>query len=789
MRLSSFSFPRSFALLLLSLLVVFQLTLNALSDQVRAIVVEGNQRLDSATIRSYLTIQPGLPFTDFDTDESLSALYATGLFSDVKIVQEDGRLVVKVVENPTINIVRFEGNENVEDAILQSVIQLESLGVFDKDKLSSDEQRVQEAMRRSGRSAATVSSRIDELDDNRVDVVFLIEEGGRTRIMDIEFVGNSAFSDRILRDVITHRENNLFSWLRRDDIFDKERLEADEERLRKYYFDRGYADFQVLDSEAILNDEDNTYKITINMSEGIQYHLGKISVDSSLDIATSEVLESELTIESGDVYSDAIVDRVLEELTEYIAGTGYAFAEVTPRGERDESSQTIDMTFFVDEGPRVYIERIEIMGNERSRDYIIRREFDISEGDPYNTVLINRSKTRLDALGYFSSVRITTREGSAADRIVVEVTVEDRATGELSIGGGYSTTSGVIGEVSLKEKNFLGRGHDVQVTGGFGSDTQTYELGFTEPYFMGQRISAGFDLRTSVTEAANSIAHDTESTLARLRAGIELGEQVTLLVNYTYQYDRLNLPTTVNPSDTSLATLDSVGRSPFTTSSLGYDLTYSDLDDIQNPRNGYRIELDQDLAGLGGDASYLRTTSRIKGYYLVSHEHDLVLTGSLGLGMIEPLDHDLRTVDHFFQGGESTRGFSTNGLGPRSSNGEALGGAKYVNGSLEVEFPFPFFSRNLGLRGAAFVDAGTLFDNKFNDRRRSEFLTHGDIITSTLAGNATQIEDDAEIRASTGVSIIWDSPFGPLRGDFTHVISEEEGDDTQTFRFGINSRF
>ena len=756
---------------------------------VSSIVVSGNQRVDSDTIRSYVTVDPGIPYSDFDTDESLKALYATGLFSDVSITEDSDRLVVKVVENPTVNLVSFDGNDKVADEVLQSVIQLESLGVFDEGKLSSDEQRVQEAMRRSGRSEAVVSSRVVKLDDNRVDVIFEIDEGGRTSITSIEFEGNESFSSRTLRDILIHREKNLLSWLRRDDVFDEERLEADEERIRQYYFTRGFADFRIVDSQAELDTETNTYSIFIKLDEGIRYKFGEIRVDSSLDIATSEVLEDELDIETGDVYNAQDVDRTLEHLTEFIARTGYAFAEVTPRGERNESAQTIDLTFFVDEGPRVYIERIEITGNERSRDYIVRREFDISEGDPYNTVLINRSKNRLDALGYFGSVNITTREGSAPDRIIVQVAVTDRATGELSIGAGYSTASGILGEVSLSEGNFLGRGHEIRLTGGFGADNQRYEVSFTEPYFMGNRVAAGFDISTEITEADHGLLFDTNSSLLRLRAAFELGEQVTLTTNYSYQFDRLNLPTTVSAGTVSPATLDSVGRSPFVVSSVGYDLEFSDLDDVNNPRDGLRAEIDQDIAGLGGDASYLRTTGRVKGYWLLSEESDLVFTSSLGLGVIEPLNDDLRIVDHFFQGGETTRGFSTNGFGPRAATGEPVGGAKYANASIELEFPFPVVSRNLGLRGAFFLDAGTLWDNKFNDSRSSSQLTTGDVLTNNLSGNFTRIDDEANIRASSGLSIIWDSPFGPLRGDFTRVLTEEEGDDIQTFRFGINSRF
>jgi len=739
----------------------------ASAASVSSISVRGNQRVDASTIKSYLTIEPGRSFSSFDTDESLRQLFATGLFSDVNISQSGSTLIVAVVENPTVNLVLFEGNEKVKDNILKNVTQLKSLGIYDADKLSSDEDRVKEVLRRSGRSAAEVTARVDQLENNRVNVVFVINEGGRTKISNIEFIGNNTFGDRRLAEVISHNESNFLSWLKRDDVYDPDRLRADEERLRQFYYNRGYADFRVISSNAELNTEENTYNISITVEEGDRYTFGTVDIDNAISSVASEELQAQLKIASGDTYSARNVEKSLVAVTEYIAATGFAFAEVTPRGDRDFDNRTINITFFVDEGPRVYIERIEVVGNTRTRGYVIRREFDVSEGDAYNKVYVNQAKRRLQALGYFSAVRVTTRPGSSPDRVVLLVNVTDKPTGEISFGGGYSSANGPIGEISLIEKNFLGRGQYLKITGGFGTDTEKYALSFTEPYFLGHRISAGFDVSHEVTEASSDILYDNTVTLGRLRAAVKLSEYTYLSGNYTLKREDLTVPVGFTGA-LSAASQDSVDRSPYLTSSIGYSLSYNSLDNQKLPREGWKAFLTQDFAGLGGDAQYVKTQARVTGYYLASEDADIVLMGSIGAGNIYNWGSgNLRIVDNFFQGGETIRGFDTNGIGPRDpTTGEPLGGTTFANATAEVQFPIPALPRSFGLRGAVFAEAGTLFDN--------DFLT---------------TQDSAELRASVGGSVIWDSPFGPLRADFSHVLAKASFDREQFFRFGVSSKF
>lgn len=730
---------------------------------VSAIDVRGNQRVDAETIRSYVTIKPGRSFNSFDTDESVQNLFSTGLFADVRITQRGRRLLVQVEENPTINLVLFEGNDKVRDEQLRGVVQSKSLGIFSQSKVDSDIERIREAVRRSGRASADVTARIDQLDNNRVNVVYQINEGGRTKITSIDFIGNNAFSDNRLMEVISHNESNFLSWLKRDDIYDPDRLTADEGRLRTFYFNRGYADFQVISSVGEFDPASNTYSITITVDEGDLYRFGAVEIDNALTVVDAAALRDELEVTPGDIYSARDVERSLIAITNAISRSGYAFSEVTPRGERNFDNRTIDITFFIDEGPRVYIERIDVLGNDRTREYVIRREFDVSEGDAYNKVLVDQGKSRLDRLGFFDSVRISTRQGSSPDRVVVIVQVRDKSTGEFAIGGGYSSNGGPIAEISLTEKNFLGRGQYLKISTGIGESARKYELSFTEPYFLGHRIAAGFDLSSQETKSNSDASYASDTLFGRLRASGPVTENLRLGVNYTLKQED------VTSTSTSIALQDAVRRSPFLTSSVGYNLTYTDLDSLRSPREGVYANFTQDFAGVGGDAQYIRSTARAVGYYLLSEDADIVLMGAVGAGYIHQWGSDrLRVTDHFFQGGETIRGFGNRGIGPREGT-EAIGGTTYYNATAEVKFPFFFLPRSYGVSAALFADVGTLHDNDFS--------------------SSTTVQDSTNLRASVGASIIWDSPFGPLRADFAHAVLKENFDETQVFRFGISSSF
>ena len=757
-------------------------TLGLVSTQAQAatvsrISVQGNQRVDDETVRSYLTITPGRSFSSFDTDESLRQLFATGLFRDVQIFQEGRTLVVSVEEYPIVSRVIFEGNDKVKTELLESVVQLGDRAVLSEEVLASDRERVREVLRRNGRGASEVTTEVVELGSNRVNVIFRIDEGGRTRIGRIDFVGNSAFGDRRLEEVISLNETNFLSWLKRDDVFDPDKLRTDEERLRRFYFNQGYADFEVLSAEADLDPETNRYTITFTVDEGELYRFGSVEIDNTLAAIDTDRLRREVSVREGQKYSAEDIETSLADLTDAIARQGFAFAQVTPRGEKDPDGRTVGVTFFVDEGPRVYVDQIIIRGNTRTRDYVIRREFDLSEGDAYNRVLVNQAKRRLEALGFFESVTIAPQQGSAPDRIDLIVQVQDKATGELSIGGGYSTQSGALAELSFTERNFLGRGQYLKISGGYGQDVNRYELSFTEPYFLGRRIAAGFDAGYTINEVNDRQPYELETTFIRPRLSAKITENLTASVNYTYKSEnasdaRATLPVAGGTFIVDPAVQALIDQGSYVTSSAGYSFVYSSLDSFQNPREGIYGRFDQQFAGLGGDAEYLQTTARVAAYYTVNTANDIVVLGQLGGGHITAFNDGLRLSDQFFRGGDIVRGFEASGIGPRNL-GTSLGGTTYFNATAEVQFPLPGIPRSYGLRGALFADAATLY---------------GYDLTTPAAVTALGINDKA-IRASIGASLMWDSPFGPLRADVAYPIAKEEYDKEQVFRFGVSTRF
>ena len=747
---------------------------------VSRIEVRGNQRVDADTIRSYLTIEPGRSFTSFDTDESLRALFATGLFADVAIDQEGRTLVVSVDEYPVVSRVVFEGNNKVKDEQLRAAVQLGDRSVLTDEALASDRERVENLLRRSGRGSANVETEIVELGNNRVNVVFRITEGGRTKIRRIDFVGNNSFGDRRLREIISLKQSNVLSFLKRDDVYDPDKLRTDEERLRRFYFNRGFADFEILSADAELDEERNQYVITFTVEEGQRYRFGAVEIDNTLAEIDTEALQRDLEIRPGEIYSAKEIEDSLTQMTERIAARGFAFAQVTPRGERDEQNGTVNVTFFVDQGPRVYVDRIIVQGNTRTRDYVIRREFDIAEGDAYNRVLVNRAKRRLEALGIFEGVQVTTQQGSAPDRLDLIVSVRDKATGEISLGGGYSSQSGAIAELSFSERNFLGRGQYLKITGGYGEDVRKYELSFTEPYFLGRRLAAGFDASYTINQATSQRRYDSDVALFRPRLSAPITDNLTATVNYTYQNEAIEVPDQFSDrnSPTFDPTIAPLDGTDYVTSSAGYTLVYNDLDNFRDPREGIYGRFDQQFAGIGGDAEWLMTTGRVSGYYTANTEQDIVLFGTIGAGNVFGYgDNDLRPPDQFFRGGDIVRGFEPAGIGPRNlETGSALGGTTYFNATAEVQFPMPLLPRSLGFRGALFADAATLYGSDVQNQNQLSAATQ-----STF--------DDKTIRASIGASVIWDSPFGPLRADVAHPVVKEDYDKKQLFRFGVSTRF
>lgn len=753
------------------------LQLGAVSQAQAAVVsvieVRGNQRVDDETIRNYVAIKPGVSFDNGDVDEAVKQLFLTGLFSDVRISRVGSTLVVIVEEYAVINQVLFQGNKKIKDDRLALVVQLKPRGTFSQATLELDEEAIRDAYVAIGRSDAIVSSKVIDLGDNRVNVVYEVIEGGRTKIATINFVGNKAYSDRRLAGVISTKKSNILSIFARDDIYDEDRLRADEETLRRFYYNRGYADFRVIASTAELDDNENEYIVTITVDEGDRYRFGSIQVESTVAGVDGDSLGHLIETDEGDVYSAKDVEDTLIAVTEHLAGLGFAFAQVTPRGNRDFETRTIAVIYSIDQGPRTYIQRIEIRGNTRTRDYVIRREFDISEGDAFNQVLIQRAKRRLEDLDYFNSVNIATAPGSQADQLVVVVEVDEKSTGEFSIGAGYSTggtNPGASVELGVTERNFLGRGQYIKVSVGGGEDTRNYQISFTEPYLFGRRIAGGFDVYRQTREDST---YDTELTGASIRLGLPITDALRGQVAYNYTTETYTLTGFgVPPASVVTAAM----TSPWVKSSISATLLYNTIDDLKDPREGIYATATAEYAGLGGDARFVLVTGRASYYKTLLDEADVIGVVSGGAGHISFQSGAVnRIFDQFQASQRMVRGFEAAGWGPFDRlAADHVGGQTYFHGSVEAQFPLPVVPDSLGIKGAVFADAATLYG------------VNG--LTPTGVGGVFDSAASA-LRASVGASLIWNSPFGPLRVDYAIPVEKQPTDLLQEFNFGISSRF
>ncbi|NGN40012.1 outer membrane protein assembly factor BamA [Mesorhizobium sp. CGMCC 1.15528] len=751
---------------------------------ISSIDVRGNQRVEAQTIRDYVQIRPGKAFSNADIDEAVKRLFATGLFSDVRINQAGSTLVVQVSELQVVNQVLFQGNKKIKDAQLSGTVQLKPRGTFSTQTMEADAEAIRESYRRIGRNDVVVGTQVMDLGENRVNVVFDIKEGDRTKIAAINFIGNSAFSSRRLADVISTKKSTILSFLMRDDVYDDQRLRADEEALRRFYYNRGYADFRVVSAAGELDEASNTYTVNITVEEGEKYTFGDVSVESSIPEVDTAELQSQLKTRQGAVYSAKNVEDSIIAVTEDVAGKGYAFAQVTPRGDRNFENHTISVVYTVDQGAKTYVERIEIRGNSRTRDYVIRREFDVSEGDAFNQVLIQRAKKRLEALNYFETVEISTAPGAEPDQVVLVVDVVEKSTGEFSIGAGYTSggeTPGPSVEGSITERNFLGRGQYIKVSAGGGSKSRDFMVSFTEPYFLGRRIAAGFDI---FRQTRTYDKYESEANGATIRFGLPITEALSTQLAYNFTQEKYNYrdrcltdgeydPTKNDCDDISNAIQEGIEESPWNKSSVSGTILYNTIDDMKNPHAGLYATFTTEVAGLGGDAKFVKLTGRGSYYQTLSEEMDIVGLASVGGGHIAGYGDDgLRIFDHFKGSERMIRGFEYDGFGPYDERtGDHLGGTTYFNASLEAQFPVPVIPESFGLRGAVFADAATLYGSKI------------DAAGVTVAGK------DMEWRASVGAGLIWASPFGPLRVNYAVPVVKQDNDDVQNFSFGISSRF
>jgi outer membrane protein insertion porin family len=737
---------------------------------IRNISVRGAARTGETAVRANLTIVPGKSFSNADIDQSIKRLYATGLFSDVRISVSGGTLVVSVNENQLLNQVVFNGNRKLKDDKLRTVVQSQPLGSYSESVIESDIQAMRRAYAEIGRSDVEITTQTVPVGDGRVNLAFVINEGGRTKIDQINFEGNNAYSDFRLRAVIATKESGLFSFVTRTDIYSEDKLRADEEALRQFYYNHGYADFRILSSNATLDPATNTYVVTFQVDEGERYEFGAIGVESTVDGVDPEELKSLSETREGKVYRARDVQDSMTEISKRVAAAGYPFARVTPRGNRDLANKTISVDYVVDQGERAYVERIEVRGNTSTRDYVIRREFDMAEGDAFNQERIAEAKRRLERLGYFSKVDITTQPGSSPDRVIVIVDVVDQSTGSFGIGAGYATGGeGFILEASIEEKNFLGRGQYIRVSASGGALTRNYSISFTEPYFLGYRLAAGFDLFKSSSSIMDNYNFASQGFSLRVTAPI------TNEISSTFRYNYKELDyTDVNYYKLSQPYRRLTRDGPWIQSTVSNTLAYNTLDSTTLPHEGITASLTQEIAGLGGDSHFYKISGRARGYYTVSDEMDLISSLSLGGGHVVSLDGSpLNVFDQFALDSNDLRGFADSGIGPRM-RGDPIGGTTYFTASAETTFPVPGISQDYGIRGGFFVDAGTLFGNEVATQKP---------YTGKLVGVAM------DWRVAAGASLIWASPFGPLRVDYAIPILKQDHDIVQNLKFGISTAF
>ncbi|WP_316184474.1 MULTISPECIES: outer membrane protein assembly factor BamA [unclassified Bradyrhizobium] len=806
----------------------------AVAQAVASIAVEGNRRVEAETIRSYFKAGPNGTLDAGQVDDGLKALIETGLFQDVKINRQGGRLVVTVVENAVIGRVAFEGNKKLKDEQLSAEVQSKPRGTFSRPMVQSDASRIAEIYRRSGRYDVRVTPEIIEQPNNRVDLIFTIEEGVKTTVKSVTFIGNNAFSAARLRDIIKTHETNWLSFLGGNDVYDPDRVEADRDLIRRFYLKHGYADVQVVAALTEYDPEQKGFLVSFKIDEGQQYRVASVDFQSSIAALDAKSLRSLSRVDAGSLYNVEQVEKSVEEMQIEASRRGFAFAVVRPRGDRNFEAHTVSIVFTVDEGPRTYIERITVRGNTRTRDYVIRREFDISEGDAYNRALVDRAERRLKNLDFFKSVKITTEPGSSSDRVVLIVDLEEKSTGDFSVSGGYSTSDGALAEVSISERNFLGRGLYAKASVSYGQYSRGVSLSFVEPYLLDYRVALGLDVYYK-QQLANSYTSYGVTTIGfSPRLGFQLREDLSLQLRYSLYRQQISLPSyyqncnnnsansllAFNPTPAYIANVLG-GKDPTNstssgyygwgcyadgestlpvrkelsdgaalTSAIGYTLSYNTLDNNKNPTDGLLIDWKQDFAGVGGDVSYLKTAVDAK--YFTPLVSEIVGVIHLQGGILNKVgDKDLRMLDHFQMGANLVRGFASNGIGPRDityvnfgATGDSLGGTKYWGASAELQMPFWFLPKEVGLKGAVYADAGSLWGYQ----GPTSWAQTGEV-NSAACKCGLQYDDSKVVRTSVGVGLIWASPFGPLRFDYAVPLTKGKYDVVQEFKFGGGTSF
>jgi outer membrane protein insertion porin family len=742
--------------------------------------IEGNQRIDAGTIRAYFHAAHGGAPNAAEIDAALKALYATQLFENVRIEHAGAALVVTVVENPVISRLAFEGNRKIKDDELKKQIESRAGGPLWRPIVQQDVARIVEAYHRSGYFDASVEPKVIKGSDHQAALVFELKEGKKIGIARIAFAGNRVFGAERLKSEIKTGETNFLSFLLNNDIYDPDQIGTDQMKLRDFYLKHGYADVRIA-AAAEFDSAQKGFIVTFTVDEGVQYRFGTVELRSEIAGLDADGLRAKLRTDAAGVFNAEAVQKTVEDISIAAARAGYPFAGVDPRVERDAGRHLVNLVYAVGQGPRRYVERINIRGNSKTQDEVIRRELDFAEGDAYNRALIARAERRLRNLGYFKTVKISDAPGSTPDRLVLNIDVEEQATGNFWIGIGYGQADGVVGNVSLGDANLLGTGDAAKVSLTYGQHIKGFTLGFTQPYILGSRLSGGADLYGRETLANSYQSYGSQTFGGTLRLGVPLTEELGAQLRYSLYNQRVSLaPSLLNCSPlnpppggcASLPIRQAALNGPSWVSAVGSTVTYNTLDDIRSPSNGFNLALNQDLAGLGGDVDFLRTTTDLRYYHEIA-DGLIGITRAQG-GHITPWGgQQLPLMDGFFGGPQLVRGFAVNGFGPRDltpgTTMDNVGGTQYWATTAELDAPVPLIPPASGLKLGVFADAGSLWGYRGG--------------SLPALSQSLQVADSHTIRSSLGAGLIWNSPFGPIRADYAFPTSRTSYDVVQRFRF------
>lgn len=741
----------------------------AQSYRFSTLAIEGNNRIEDAAIASYAGIGRGQVVSAGELNDAYQRILGSGLFETVEITPRGNRLVIKVVEFPTINVIRFEGNKRLKDEVLEAIVESQSRRVLNPAAAERDAIAIAEAYAESGRVAARVTPRVIRRSDNRADLVFEIFEGALAEIERLSFVGNRVYSDRRLRRVLGTKQAGVLRALVKRDTLVEDRIEFDKQVITDFYQSRGYVDFRVTGVNAELARERDGYFLTFNVEEGQQFSFGEVTAVSELPNVDAELFQDELKIRSGVTYSPSLVESSIARLERLAIREGLDFVRVEPRITRNDRDLTLDVEFALVRGPRVFVERIDVEGNTTTLDRVVRRQFKVAEGDPFNPREIRESAERIRALGFFATAEVNAREGSSPDQVIVDVDVEERPTGSLNFGGTYSTDSGFGLVAGLTERNFLGRGQQLSFSLSTSPDVNNYEFRFVEPAFIGRDVAVGFS------------ASYRDLTFSQVRYENTVGQIQPFMSFATGENSRLQLRYTYESVDMSIAATDVIAgslldaeatRGEEASSSIGYTYTYDTRIGGLNPDAGFLLEFGQDYAGAGGDIEYLRTTAKAVAQTKVFNG-DVTLRASLEGGLLYTPNNDSRANHRFALGGSQMRGFEPYGIGPREQGGgidEGLGGKYFAVARFEAEFPLGL-PEEYGISGGVFYDVGSLWG------------------VDGTAGAGSLLYNDASLRHVVGVSLFWETPIGPLQFNFSKALQKEAFDREQNFNLTIRTEF